>query len=57
MNATDRITRIDSYRHLPDNVIRLDERREKREPQKWWEKAQAGQLVRKDMTGSGPDAA
>jgi hypothetical protein len=57
MDLLERITSIDSHRRLRDNVIRLDERREKREPQKWWEKAQAGQLVRKDFTGQGPDAA
>jgi hypothetical protein len=57
MDLRERITSIDSRRHLPDNVIRFDDRREKREPQKWWEKAQAGQLVRKDFTGQGPEAA
>ncbi len=56
MTLTERITSLDEYRRTRDNVIPF-ERREKREPQKWWEKAQAGQLVRKDMTGSGPDAA
>lgn len=57
VTLTERITSIEAHRRLHDNVIRLDERRERREPQKWWEKAQAGQLVRKDLTGSGPDAA
>jgi hypothetical protein len=56
MTLTDRIIHIDEARRLRDNVIPFA-RREKREPQKWWEKAQANQLVRKDMTGSGPDAA
>jgi hypothetical protein len=57
MDLLDRITSIDAKRHLPDNVIRFDEARQKREPQKWWEKAQQGQLVRKDFSGAGPDAA
>ena len=51
MTISQRITSIDAHRRLRDNVIRLDDRRERREPQKWWEKAQANQLVRKDTTG------
>lgn len=56
MTLTDRIIHIDEARRLRDNVIPF-ERRDRRAPQKWWEKAQQGQLVRKDMTGPGPDAA
>jgi hypothetical protein len=46
----ERIARIDDYRRVHDNVIRLDEQRERRAPQKWWEKAEANQLVNKDFT-------
>jgi hypothetical protein len=56
VNLTDRIARTDAQRNLPDNVVPF-ERRERRAPAKWWEKAQAGQLVTKDYTGKGPDAA
>lgn len=56
MTIQERITRIDEYRRVHDNVIRLDQQRERRAPQKWWEKAQAGQLVHKDYT-DGPGAA
>ena len=51
MTISQRITSIDAHRRLRDNVIRLDDRRERREPQKWWEKAQANQLVSKEYTG------
>ena len=54
MTLSERIARIDAQRDLPRNVIPF-ERRERRAPQKWWEKAQAGQLVNKDLTG--PEAA
>ena len=37
MTLTERITSIDSKRHLPDNVIRLDERRERRSVPRWLE--------------------
>ena len=37
-------------RHTPDNIVPF-ERVERRPAQKWWERAQAGQLVNKDMTG------
>jgi hypothetical protein len=56
VTLTERITRIEAARRLPDNVIPF-RREERRAPQKWWEKAQAGELVRKDFTGQGPDAA
>lgn len=39
-------------RHTPDNVVPFT-RTERRPAQKWWERAQAGQLVQKDMTGKG----
>lgn len=48
MNLTERINRGDP-RHLPTNVVRMEER-ERRPAQKWWERAQAGQLVTKDLT-------
>ena len=59
LTLTERITSIDAHRRLRDNVIRLDDRRERREPQKWWEKAQVNQLVSKEYTGpfGGGDAA
>lgn len=50
MTLTERIQRIEAERRLPDNVVPMA-RRERRAPQKWWEKAQAGQLVNKDFTG------
>lgn len=58
---TERITRIDAKRHLPDNVIRLDERRERRDVPRWLEWTRENQSASvKDLTGyigSGPDAA
>ena len=51
MTISERITSLDEHRRLRDDVIRLDERRERRAPQRWWEKAQANQLVSKEYTG------
>lgn len=53
MTVLERIESIEAHRRLRDNVVRLDDERERRAPQKWWEKAEAGQLVTKDMTGPG----
>ena len=50
MTISERITSIENHRRLRDNVVRLDDARERRAPQKWWEKAEAGQLVTKDFS-------
>lgn len=51
MNFQARIAKVEAERRLPDNVVPFRIRPERREPQKWWEKAQVGQLVSKDFTG------
>jgi hypothetical protein len=60
MDLLERITSIDSKRHLPDNVIRLDERRDRRQTPRWIEWTQANERRGKDLSGyigTGPDAA
>ena len=59
MSLTDRIARIDDHRHLPANVIRLDERPERRHTPRWLEWTRENQQRGKDMTGpvGGGDAA
>jgi hypothetical protein len=49
--TTDERTTPDQ-RHLPDNVVRMD-RSERRAPQRWWERAQAGALYGTDEQGNG----
>jgi hypothetical protein len=48
--TTDERTTPDQ-RHLPDNVVRMD-RSERRAPQRWWERAQAGALYGRDDDGT-----
>jgi hypothetical protein len=49
--TTDERTTPDQ-RHLPDNVVRMDQF-ERRAPQRWWERAQAGALYGRDEDGTG----
>ena len=37
---------------MPNNVVSLRDRRERREPQRWWERAQAGVLYGTDDDGN-----
>lgn len=51
MTISERIQRTDAQRHLPDNVIRLDEQRERRATPRWIEWTRENEKGGKDLTG------
>ena len=61
MTLSERLRLIESQQHLPANVIRLDERRDRRQVPRWLEWTRENQKASvKDLTGyigSGPEAA
>jgi hypothetical protein len=59
MTLSERLRLIESKQHLPANVIRLDERRERRQTPRWLEWTQENEKRGKDYTGyiGGGDAA
>ena len=58
MTLTERITRIENGRRLPDNVIPFDQQRERRAVPRWIEWTRENEKRGKDLTGPyGGDAA
>lgn len=51
MTLTDRINR--NPEPLPDNVVPFHQPAERRAPQRWWERAKAGELYGRDENGIG----